>query len=357
MCRRKGSEENNQESRNDDIDKFIENFNEMKSSMTSLTKSLMKVANESMTEVNERAKDFSLNWLFDIEDRSGKTLDDFKDTIKSTFSGTESSIDRFFPRPYLLEGNSEEVQPFSTFNPWFGRHNFHELFSGSMSAGRTPFGYYMYKGPLARYYNDCLNKDGESIWDSKGYWRCLFPNSEIPNEFLNYKKENLSGQILTKEDFNEALKTAKSDASGTIDLGEKGTYFKKFDDFLNWKNIMYNNVKQERARKREKLRERKNKLISSKTSELSTKDDVAQIVSSSSLSSLNSNPESNLVELKEVISETYRDGTSSTKYITKSKPIGASEWVNVQERVENEPYFPESSDSKNAGWFWKSKDS
>lgn len=233
--------------------------------------------------------------------------------------------------------------------------HFPHFFGGSRKCGKTPFGFYSYKTPSIRHYHECIDKKGESVWDSHGYWRCLFPNSEVPNELLKLKNEKLDSEILTKEDFNNALNSEQSSQKdGVIDLGEKGIHFKQFTDFLNWKSIMYENVKREKEKKRQELIERRKqqaqewKGYNAPGGEM-TKD--KSVISSSVQSNLSSNMDSNECVLNETRTEYYNDGTSCTKTITKSRPIDAKDWVNVTENVEHN----NTSNGKN-GWFWNSKD-
>ena len=75
---------------------------------------------------------------------------------------------------------------------------------------------------------------------------------------MKLKNEKLGSEILTKEDFNNALTSEQSsERDGVIDLGEKVSFFKQFTNFLNWKSIMYENVKREKEKKRRELIERK----------------------------------------------------------------------------------------------------
>lgn len=202
--------------------------------------------------------------------------------------------------------------------------------------GRTPFGLYAYKTPTTQLYNDCLKKQGESVWDSQGYWRCLFPNSQIPAEFLKYKSEKKSLEILTKEDLDDAIKSNGLNHSDSIlDLKKSGIFFKKFDDYLNWKNIMFENVKQEKQNRIKKYVSDKNQ----------GKELEKHVISSTLQSNYITNPDSNSVELNEIKTETFSDGTSLTTKIIKSKPYGADKWDKVDEVVEN-------GESNQKGWFW-----
>lgn len=201
------------------------------------------------------------------------------------------------------------------------------------ASGRSPFGISSYGVPSVRQYNDCLRKDGRALWDSKGYWRCLFPNSEVPVHLLDYKKAHLSDQILTKDDFDAAPKTQEG---STFDLGPKGLFFAQYNDYLNWKNSAYEEARVRRELAREKARAERAAWRSHRAAE----SDAKTVVSSSVQSSMTT--DSNETVLKEVRNEVFADGTSVTRNITKTKPLGAADWASVTE---------DTQEGK-GGWFW-----
>lgn len=249
------------------------------------------------------------------------------------FPNWEEESMRFSSRPYQtrdrdLDGERPMSVPFGV--P-FGIFN---VFGGA--SGATPFGIYSYRSPSTREYNDCLKKDGESVWDSEGYWRCLFPNREVPNRILDYKKSQLAGHILTKEDFHEALEENQNTVKdGVIDLGAQGTYFTQFNDFLNWKNTMYENVRKQRAATRKRIRD-------SLEAPEAPKEDKS-VISTSVQTTMNSDDKE--VVMKERRTEVFNDGTSITKHIVRTKPFGASDWATVSEELNDD------KDGK-SGWFW-----
>lgn len=338
----------------DDIDLVLQNVNNIKSNLGSIAKSFFNYTSDSVNELNNKAKDYSSNWISEVDGEANDQIHEVRNHLKKFFNEFEPKIDENFPRFYQShELSNEDINPLSLkFSPWLtGRDHFRDFFGGSRRSGKTPFGFYSYKTPSIRHYNECMNKEGESVWDSHGYWRCLFPNSEVPNELLKIKKEQLGNEILTKEDFDSELnKTPSAKHDGTIDFGENGVFFKQYTDYLNWKNIMYENMKQERIKKRHEIfsrREQSNPDLDNNSSNERT------VISSSVQSNYNSNMDSNEVVLNEKRTEYYSDGTSSTKMITKSRPFDAKDWVNVTENVDSNS----SNSGKNHGWFWNSNDS
>lgn len=329
----------------EDIDKFFNSVNGLKESLGSISNSLISLTSDRVSELNEKTRDYSFNWLFDLEDT--KDLRDVRQVVKSMFA----KEDEYFPKPYEVRDKVEDL--LDSCSPWghshrpWGANSWGENYGWGdfFGRGRSPFGY-SHKSPSIRSYNDCLTKNGESVWDSKGHWRCLFPDSEIPIRILKYKNEHYGDKILTKEDFESAVNekyTAKPE-NGVYDLGEKGVFFKQFEDLMNWKTIMYQNAKNERRSRRAEFRNSWGKF---KTTDLTQSQDK-QIVSSSVQSTYNTDSESKQVEMKEIRTDYFSDGTSVTKEITKSKPVNATDWVTVVESEES------SANALNGGWFWKS---
>lgn len=404
-------------SRND-FDEFFSNINALGNNVSSITKKAIALTHDSVNDLNDQLKNKSLTWLFNLDEQQGlnddKDIENFngipdefkelRQRFKYIINDLKPSLNDFFSKPYEDHEKSstqynKSFGPFdfsmnynNSFGPsdiltWRNGNNMLNFFEGSIKSGKTPFGYYSQKVPATRYYNDCLNKDGKSIWDSKGYWRCLFPNSEIPNEFLSYKKQYLPNEILTKEDFNDAERNGKSDIDGVIDLGSKGIFFNGFDVYLNWKNIMYENIKNEKLQRRNRLLEQRKQTSEQLNDQrqphhqqeqqpqalLQNVDSSREVVSSSIQTTYKSDDHE--VTLNEIRTEFYKDGTSMTKNIIKSKPIGADDWVNVNEKVEQgnqnfdvkgEPSSLNieliddsnsvSNEAAKLGWFWNNKD-
>lgn len=301
----------------DDINKFFDKVNLVTSNLADITKKFVGTTYEyaNSTEFPQWKK------ILDNPNQKAET------------------VDAYVSRPYQTRDRNLVESPFGSFRSPFDMLN---VFGSS--GGRTPFGIYSYKGPSTREYNDCLRKDGVSVWDSEGYWRCLFPNSEVPARLLDYKKNHLAGQILTKEDFLDAVREFKPSGEEVIDLGPKGLFFKQFNGFLNWKNAMYENARKQREATRRKIRESFLNPPAEGSTDTSTSD---RVVSSSVVSSMNSDHDAKEVVLRETKTEVFSDGTAVTKNIIKKKPFGASEWITVNEEVQTE-------DNKN-GWFWNSK--
>ncbi|KAG2733599.1 hypothetical protein G9P44_003124 [Scheffersomyces stipitis] len=378
----------------EEFDKMVENIKDFKQNVSSFAKSVFHLTNESFSDFNDFAKDYSFNWLFDVDGDSSGHMNQMRKNVRNFFTskdvgfdtvlseleesstGMDVDIDAAFPKPYetrdaihssWCKRNQGGYDGISTGISDFYGGRFSDLISGSFRNGRTPFGYYAYKTPSTRAYNNCLNKAGESVWDSRGYWRCLFPNREVPVELLNYKQEKLRNTILTKEDLDNAILEKGVDettSKGVVDLGEKGVFFRKFDDYLSWKNIMYANLRQQREEARKKYLERvktAKEVQSQAQPPVETDSNERRVVSNSYQSFYTQNSETNEVELKEIKTESFNDGTSLTKTILKTRPLDAKDWVTVKESVSENgkdtvfnPQLDSGSKGTN-GWFWNSK--
>lgn len=347
--------DNAQDVCHDDIDQAMQNVNNIKSNLSSIAKSFLNYTSDSVSDMNNKARDHSFNWLSEVDDETNEHINEVRKHFRKFFSDFEPKVDDYFPRPYQTrESNNNDQRPLQ-FSPWLpGRDHFPHFFGGSRKCGKTPFGFYSYKTPSIRHYHECMDKNGESVWDSHGYWRCLFPNSEVPSEILKLKNEKLGSEILTKEDFKNALDSQPDTGNdGVIDLRDKGIYFKQFTDFLNWKSIMYENVKRDKEKRRQELVQKsKQQTQGWKDSHLSGEiGNDKSVISSSVQSNFNSNADTNELVLNERRTEYYDDGTSCTKTVTKSRPFDAKDWVNVAENVDHN-----TGRSNTNGWFWNSKD-
>ncbi|ANZ74577.1 BA75_00383T0 [Komagataella pastoris] len=112
--------------------------------------------------------------------------------------------------------------------PVFDQDVWSELFTGSKLVS-SEYGLWAYPIPSHQLYKDCNSKQGLSVWDEHGYWRCLFPKAQLPE---NYK--SIDSNIISKEDVEQ-------DESHNL-----GRFFTNFSDYLNWRSVMEENIKKER---------------------------------------------------------------------------------------------------------------
>lgn len=235
------------------------------------------------------------------------------------------SVDKFFNRPYQSRTGEE-----SRFRgPLEFLRNLGDI------RGFSPFGIYGGSSPTPRQFNECARKQGQSLWDSDGYWRCLFPNQEVPKRVLAFKQKKLPNEILTKQDFESAALRSSSLVNGGVDLGPAGLFFREYNDYLRWRNGDYERRRQERERRNEEF-------VRVPKPDAVAANGKPTVVSTTLLSHVtNSGGE---VVMKETKTEVFSDGTSVTSNTTRTKPSGATEWTTVAESPSGEPA---------KGWFWK----
>lgn len=291
-------------------------FDDLKDTIKDFTNSFFSLTSDSMLE----AKDLSLGWLMNDDDSN------FSQAIKKVLNRNNE----MWEFPGFYESHSK------------ARNNWGSFYFSN------PFGLVSYKAPSVRKYNECLDKQGLSVWDGNGYWRCLFPNLAISNNVLNYKREHLPDEVLTRDDFETEMKSRNlSMNDGQFDFGSKGHYFKTFEDLMNWKSVMYNNIKLER----QKIQQEQQARVTSYSEPNQWAKDKSQgdsaeskkVISTNIESTYSSDQEKNETLFKQVKTEYYSDGTSNTHTITKIKPFGESEWTSVDD----------IKDGDTKGWFWK----
>lgn len=323
---------------NNDPDDFFNNVSKLGNNVASLANHVVSYANSHVSEINDQAKAKSFKWLQDLDkdEEFTQEVEEFKKNLKSMAEEFKPQLNQhvkeYFSRPYQTR-TVADIKPENRADEgsWFGQTLGHSLDDFGFWPGNfSPFGSYS-KTPSAREYNACVSKQGQSVWDSKGYWRCLFPNKEIADRYLTWKQSQLPGKVLTKEDFDAA--DNKSKEPGVYDLGDKGTYFTNYDVFLNWRNTMYENIKREKRERRERFKQ----LYKAKESSAEAPGNVVALSIETRYTTQNDE-----VVMNEVRTETFADGTTRTTNVTKTKPVGATEWKQVESSNSNE----------GKGWFW-----
>lgn len=303
-----------------DKDNYTESLDKILTNLGSLSSSIYEISKHIGDDLNEKAKDLTRSLLLR---NKGHIKEDDEEIA-------------FWNYPSFYQERSNYDAEVST-HPIFGElwnafplQQFGNL-TGSFKNGSTPFGYYSYKGPSIRYYNECLNKDGKSVWDDQGYWRCLFPNSEVPVELLNFKNKYLSGDILTKEDFYNAMKeNTNSNVTGTYDLKDKGKFFDSYDNYLKWKNQQYQEQLEQRKKTLAQRKEQLQQLSDSKGEDFS-KNIVSTLVKSNTYTDLDTNE----VKYTRVKTECDGEGNCIVTKITKLRPIDSLKWTKEEEDVKN----------------------
>lgn len=321
-----------------EFDKSLQDF---KDNFRSLTKSMFDLTSESINVFNNSTKDLTENWFFENKEDDGE----LKNTIKRVLNRNNEMWE--FPGVYESHMNH--------FHKHFGFPNINRHLA-------QKFGLMSHSAPSVRNYNDCRDKNGQQVWDSNGNWRCLFPNAEIPNKLMDFKQQYMHDQILTKEDFQQALRDHNySNLEKKLDFGERGIFFNQFEDFMDWKSTMYKNLKQQRREMRRSMREsckrpkeaeispasKSSNEVSNKSYGYTSNNDTnseRSVVSQSVSTDYSSNSDNDTI-YRETKTEYFSDGTSITTSVTKTKPLGTNEWK-VSETVETD------DNAKSKGWFW-----
>ena len=89
-------------------------------------------------------------------------------------------------------------------------------------------GLYNYNTPTEEEFEKCNEVGGLSVWNSSGWWRCLFPNNTVEKnfEFFNIK-ETMDDSILTRENIE-----------ADVDHKKYGLFFKELTDYFTWRSHM-----------------------------------------------------------------------------------------------------------------------
>lgn len=356
MDREKGEISNSNDGERDKFDSLYENFGKVKGNLKSIAIDAFDRTNDSINDIGSRALDLSRSWWSDNYNVDLPVSTEELNGWNTFVDGFETSFDNFFGNPWQHRSwlDMYPESDFSiSFSPLFG--GLSDLLDGTRKSGRTPFGLFALNNPPIGYYNECINRKGESLWDSQGYWRCLFPNSDVTKDLLRYKSERYPDKVFTKDDLDRAMRdtSGATEKDGVIDLGSKGKFFRQFTDYLNWKTVMFNNIREERARKANEFARRLEQQKSEVQSVPQFDDNERRVVSSLSECNYQTNDDSNEVISREVRTLHFTDGSSSTKTTTRVKPIGATEWANVLEEMNSDDSAKSNTGSgKSNGWFW-----
>lgn len=117
-------------------------------------------------------------------------------------------------------------------------------------------GFYNHRTPTDGQFSQCKELGGLSVWNARGWWRCLFPEKTI--------RERSEGQI----DLENVLTKEKVEADSKHRLG---LFFPDFTGYLSWKAHMNRLIKDKReeAQKQRAVRE-----AESNDSRLTTPEDL-----------------------------------------------------------------------------------
>ncbi|CCH45271.1 Mitochondrial peculiar membrane protein 1 [Wickerhamomyces ciferrii] len=202
--------------------------------------------------------------------------------------------------------------------------NVNELLGGitkGFGEERFATGLKAYPTPSAQLYQKCLDKDGLSVWDDKGWWRCLFPKGTLNGD-----------RVLSKEDVLE-------DKSNKY-----GLFFNDYTGFLGWKSQMKQLIRQkDEEQKISRQRENIQDIYNGYAKDISFENGEHDIISSSKSVSFRTLPNGDGEEITE-ISNYFKDGKSENKkfkrLIPKDGQAGTIETIS------------DNNDSKLSNWIW-----
>ncbi|CCE64626.1 hypothetical protein TPHA_0I01200 [Tetrapisispora phaffii CBS 4417] len=172
-------------------------------------------------------------------------------------------LDKVLSRNYDGLGDFQNIFGLPTRSPtstWFG-----ELFDPSVYNNQLirqgVTGLYSFTAPTTEQYSSCMETNGLSVWDSNGWWRCLFPRSTIER---NIEKKNLQNSIYGEQK-NAIL--SKEDVLSDVDHKKYGIFFQEYTDLLNWKSQM-NRIIKNRQQEQNTIAKKNDELKSANSTDL-----------------------------------------------------------------------------------------
>lgn len=298
---------------------------------TDLFESLDKYNEEWQDKLNSTQS--SLRDLFNVSNKiASSALDrsvNIFDEVKSIFKESDDDNDVFLKDVKNLDKFIGSITGGLVSNPF--NINYKPL------SDKTT-GYWAYPSPSSEVYDACKEKSGLSVWDEQGYWRCLFPRSQIPVEKL--------GKVLTKEDVLQDVNN------------EKGLFFQDFNKYLDWKSNMKKALREEKL---QRLAERKQR----QETQLAESNLDFKELKKNEFESLNVNEEGKRITgTKELLSSYFVDGVkteSRKRYEYYDDGSYSVKELNSKfdESIDSKPVTEEKFEkfpAKKSGWFWDNSD-
>ncbi|SMN21823.1 similar to Kazachstania africana KAFR_0A01680 hypothetical protein [Maudiozyma saulgeensis] len=254
-----------------------------------------------------------------------------------------------------LYGRGINVEPVNITSPFDSRSE-DDYVHGDQIKEEGVTGLYNYKTPSDTQFAQCMDSQGLSVWDTNGWWRCLFPQNIIRQNLPNLQ-ETESAMILTKQKVEN-------------DVNHKfGLYFTDYTKYLVWKSQMNKIIKDKREKEIENLKKpqltksadhkQDNELVTmtpeslmlSDDSALSTPEKDKLIIGTSEVLRSSMSSEGLTEETKE-LKTYYDDGSIILKTEKKVTPHdGGSPRVETHERV-----LRQGRDKSSSGFpFWSRK--
>lgn len=320
-----GNDQNDTETRitelnSHDDDEFSKNFQEAQDSFNKLVSSTSSIAKALGDEVSKNSFDLFNKFTPSVLNPSSW----FNTEFDEPFFRDGSSIDEVFDR--AIEKHGHFFGPFGGEKPW--NHFRNNLWA--------------YPVPSVRKYDACMAKEGLSVWDKDGVWRCLFPKAGLP-----LRDDERNNNTVTKEDYLDNINDARSN------------FFENFNDLLGWKSQMRRLAREERQKRFEERKKRYEDLPPSETnfdltntteitknsSNINGADNEKKIIGTSK--SISTRTVEDGVEKYSKITKWYDDGTSQVEETKRLLPKDGSE-----PKIESSIRSLGSNESEKSGWFW-----
>lgn len=103
-------------------------------------------------------------------------------------------------------------------------------------------GLYNYRTPTEPQFTECSKVGGLSVWNTKGWWRCLFPEKEVSKRLAD-QKDQLK-YVLTKE-------KVEGDRAHKF-----GLFFPEYTGYMTWKSHMNQLIREKRDKEAATVREK-----------------------------------------------------------------------------------------------------
>ena len=200
----------------------------------------MGIADNITTDANDPTNEKYIQQELDRDEFSRWIADPFKEQLSSLWNRSNDLLfdnalfGRFGWQPRRI------YPPVDAFGGPSGGNSGGEYIREDQIKEEGVTGLYSYGSPTDSQFSACMEADGLSVWNTRGWWRCLFPESVVREKLPNLT-ESESGMILTKEKMQN-------------DYANKfGLYFTDYSKYLLWRSQISKEVEKRRTEQRLKL--------------------------------------------------------------------------------------------------------
>ncbi|CUS21085.1 LAQU0S02e05534g1_1 [Lachancea quebecensis] len=263
-----------------------------------------------------------------LRERLCNNFNSVGDSISSLWKDAVDSVDHNLPDLWInASGSIGDVLSGLGFPGGFGHPARIRTLMDDQEAEEGTTGLYSYRTPSDRQYLECQNIKGLSVWDTHGWWRCLFPESAVRSKV----SAELLKDVLTREKVEE-------DKHHSL-----GLFFTDYSAYLTWRTNMLRLADERRKSTEENARI--NSWRPTTPEELMDSAPGKHVVGTSEYVTYNTTPEG-----QEKVKETktyYNDG--SVKLRSEKQRQGPD----GEPHVESFEKLLAEDDKHNEGWFWR----